>query len=50
MKTETLTIRLTPEDKKLISDLAWMRRQSMAELIIQMAREQPEVEKEDNHE
>ena len=43
MKTETLTIRITAADKKLISDLAWIRRISMAELIVSLARSAPEV-------
>lgn len=37
MKTTTLTIRLTQEDKKLISDLAWSRRISTAELLVDLA-------------
>ncbi len=44
MKTETLTIRLSTEDKQLISDLAWQKRMSMAELLVSLAKKAEKAE------
>ncbi len=44
LKTSTLTIRISPEDKQLISDMAWQRRTSMAELIVYLVRKADKAE------
>lgn len=36
-KTETITIRVSPEDKRLISNLAWAKRKSVADLLTTLA-------------
>ncbi len=44
MKTSTLTIRISPEDKKVISDLAWKNRMSMAEYLLYLVRKAEKAE------
>lgn len=39
-KTETITIRVTPADKKLISNLAWVQRLSVSDELIFLARQE----------
>lgn len=38
MKTAYLNLRITPEDKKLLSDLAWKNRMSMSEMVTLLIR------------
>ncbi len=38
MKTAYLNLRITPDDKKLLSDLAWKRRMSMSEMVALLIR------------
>lgn len=42
-KTETLTIRISNLDKRLLADLAWVRRKSMADLIVELLYSAPEI-------
>ncbi len=44
MKTSTLTIRISPEDKKIISDLAWKNRMSMAEFLLYLVKKAEKAE------
>lgn len=44
MKTSTLTIRVSPEDKQILSDLAWKNRMSMAEFLISLVRKAEKAE------
>ncbi len=55
LKTSTLTIRISPEDKKIISDLAWKNRMSMAEFLLYLVRkaekaEQKKIKKQESKE
>lgn len=38
MKSETLSMRLSEEEKKLIAELAWQNRMSIAQFIVSLAR------------
>lgn len=39
-KTETITIRVSPEDKRLISNLAWVQRISVSDALTFLARQE----------